>query len=64
MHKSEEKKKSTPKSKPPASGKKFPQGDKLKISGLFSKDRSFEDLQNAIEVTIRTHKKLKEKEQS
>ena len=41
------------------SGRKFPQAEQLKISGLFSKDKSFEELQNAIQVTLRKHKKLK-----
>ena len=47
-----------------AEGKKLPQAEELKISGLFSKDRSFEELQKAIEVTLRTHKRLREREQS
>ena len=44
-----------------ASGQKFPDAQELKISGFFSKDCDFAELQKAIEVTIRTHKKLKEK---
>lgn len=42
---------------------KFSQAKKLNISGFFPKGGSLEELQKTIEVTLRTHKKLKMPEQ-
>ena len=39
--------------------KKFSQTQKLNISGFFAKDAGFGELRNTIEVTLRTHKKLR-----
>ena len=43
---------------------KFSQAQELKTSGFFPKDGGLEDLQNAIKVTISTHRKLHSPEKS
>lgn len=42
-----------------ADEEKFSQAKKLDTSGFFPKGGSLEELQKTIEVTLRTHKKLK-----
>lgn len=43
-----------------ADEEKFSQAKKLNTSGFFPKGGSLEELQKTIEVTLRTHKKLKQ----
>ncbi|MFC1708962.1 response regulator [Candidatus Omnitrophota bacterium] len=43
-----------------ADEEKFSQAKKLQTSGFFPKGGSLEELQKTIEVTLRTHKKLKQ----
>ena len=45
-----------------ADEEKFSQAKKLNTSGFFPKGGSLEELQKTIEVTLRTHKKLKKPE--
>ena len=46
-----------------ADEEKFSKAKKLNTSGFFPKGGSLEELQKTIEVTLRTHKKLKKPEQ-
>ena len=40
---------------------RFPQAKDLKISGFFPKEGSLQEFESKIEVTLRTHKNLKDK---
>ena len=42
-----------------ADEEKFYKAQELNISGFFFKEREFKELKNIIEVTLRTHKKLR-----